>query len=432
MKFKIKYDNLVAKLQEVSAVVEDQLTQEDSKNVVFKFEEGKATILGISATLTLKKPLKESEYTLELDEKDMITENIDGVEHQVVYMQLKSKELLNFLNAYKSLSLTVVDDVTFEFTPRGQVKCTVTEIDIPKDKESNSTEEGTILDMLEISEESEEAEKKPETTSSKVRKSWWVFDNIAIKANMKRFINMSVSEDVELTPFVGSQILWNTIHLLPVMQNTTNMFGKMAFDNDFVVAFNPMFTSLLGNVVSEGGILSGLNLSYKALTFLSKILTPETQLLVSKQGNQLYIKIEDESEIFITFDTAQIKYSQFFDIMKNATHKIVVNRVYLKDVLKRLSLSNDNVEFVTGEGKVTLKNTKFEQDIDIIASEDMESLGKISFKIMPDVLNKAIIGDSLNEHDEITIAFSEGKNGIMVVISHMEKKWASIVKVKTY
>lgn len=157
MRFSCNYNKLLGHLQNVANVVEDSLSSEDDKNIIFQFkqtEEGQVVkLVGISLQVIFREELPAEDYDLTLgaDEVD---------QNGFAYMQLKSKDLLAFLNSYKSVRRTKVNDVILE-PANGKIKCTVTESPIVSDEELS-------LDPL---------------AGDRTMFSQWMFSNIPIKPN---------------------------------------------------------------------------------------------------------------------------------------------------------------------------------------------------------------------------------------------------------
>ena len=124
MKFSCKYNELLTNLKDVSSVVEDSLSSDDLKNIIFKFikceDRIRVKLIGINQLITFRRSLEDECYTAELDDSEF---NDKGI----FYIQLKSKELLSFLDSYKGLRKTHVEEVTFENLDSMNIKCSILE-----------------------------------------------------------------------------------------------------------------------------------------------------------------------------------------------------------------------------------------------------------------------------------------------------------------
>lgn len=378
MRFSCNYNKLLGHLQNVANVVEDSLSSEDDKNIIFQFkqtEEGQVVkLVGISLQVIFREELPTEDYDLTLgaDEVD---------QNGFAYMQLKSKDLLAFLNSYKSVRRTKVNDVILE-PANGKIKCTVTESPIVSDEELS-------LDPL---------------AGDRTMFSQWMFSNIPIKPNKLPFINIAAPTE-GLADFSTAAFRLYASCLLPIMENIQGLYGYMMFDANNVVAFNKAYISVMKNALASTGVFTDIRLGYRSIDFINKAICIADYVQVAKLEKHIFFKTA-MSETFVTFDSKLAHYQNQLDLYgKDSCVK--VDRMYLKDVLKRLSLNNDAivVQIKPADGIINLSNSHFSQDIEIKGQFGMEGLDHIKFKIMPDVLSKAIIGDDdtfYREGDEET------------------------------
>ena len=213
----------------------------------------------------------------------------------------------------------------------------------------------------------------------------------------------------------------------------------MQFSDGRVVAQSKAFITFMANFI-DAEFFNGFKLSYRILTFIEKFAGTTEMLSVAKTDKHLYFKT-DSSEVFVLYDTKIVPFQTQSDMVSKDSF-IKVDRIYLKDVLKRLSLVNDSVEvFVKAdEGIITVSNSKFSQDIRITGSQNMEGVTRFKFKIMPDVLNKAIIGNDdfyverSNPESADTIIYCCRKETSVdaIVFADYTNAWLSLVRVKVY
>ena len=416
MRFACDYAKLTSVLSDVYGVAEDPMTNDKLRNIIFQFgKDGKAIIMAFNSNVIIKKPLQEGEYELSLADNDILVED-------KFYMNLSSKELREYLNSYKNVRTTTVDKVIFENADRSRIKC-------------------TTIELVNLSEE----DKVMYTNSGKdfpTYVSHWMFNNTTIPGNQFMYINQNAN-GVETTTLNAVDILFCTKNLLPLLQNGTDMFSSISFDETYAVATCSTFTTVMKNEIKEGGVFSGISLVYKCIDMLTKLATvavnTSTTLEVAKLQNYIYIKTAD-SEVFLLYGTKLIPYNAIVDSYRK-DNVITLGRIYLKDVLKRLSLVNDNIEvsIKPDDNIVTLSNSKFTQDININLQRNMAELGKIRFKLMPDVFTKSIIGSD----EEFTMNGAEGytdvyvyccKSGdnISIYFADGTGMWFSNLRTKTY
>lgn len=394
MKVVFNYAKLLENLTDLSLVVEDVMSSEDMKNVIFRISGGTISLVGINQLVTFKRTLPADIYRLEIKDEEY---DKDGV----AYMQIKSKELIGYLNSYKSLRRTEVEDVELTLVNNLTIVCKVAERDLENGQ--------TYL-------------------------SSYSFNNIPIKPNIVSSINLSASDDVqdEVVPMVN--ILFHTRNMLPIMKNDTGLFGQLIFGDDgMVVAFNAAFNTFMHNKLPES--FRGIKLSYRAISFIDKIFAGEVQVACKKLERYLYIRSDStNSEAFIVYDNKLPNYSMTKDLFVK-DHAFVLDRVYLKDILKRLSLVNESIEvkIKCDEDIVEVKNSKFHQTVPILQKKALDEYNQINFKILPETLNKVIIGSDDEFSSQSFIYYCPQPNGdALLVFADSSGQWFSTVKVRPF
>lgn len=394
MKVTFNYEELLKNLTDLSLVVEDVMSSEDMKNVIFRFTKDSIKLIGINQLVTFKRALKSDIFRLEISDEEL---DKDGF----AYMQIKSKEIIGYLNSYKALRRTEVEDVELSVVNNLTVVCKVAERDLE---------------------------------NGQVYLSSYNFNNIPIKPNIINNINLSSPDDVDGEVVPMTNILFHTRNMLPIMKNDTGLFGQLVFGEDgVVVAFNAAFTTFMNNKLpSEFG---GMKLSYRAISFIDKIFAGEQEVRCKKLDRYLYIySDESDSEAFIVYDNKLPNYAMTKELFVK-DHAFVLDRVYLKDILKRLSLVSESIEFKIkcDEDIVEVKNSKFHQSIPILQKKALDEYNQITFKILPDTLNKVIIGSDDEFSPQSFIYYCPQPNGdAVLVFADNSGQWFSAVKVRPY
>lgn len=424
MLFTSDYNVLVSNMADISTVVEDSNAKEGTRNILFKFKIGEdgskeCTMIGVTPTLTYKKHLLPEDFTLELNEDEM---DSDGV----CYMQLRSKEILSFLNSYKSLRKSAVDSVQFTME-HGKVKCTVVERFVFSEQE----------------EEQLRFEDKYDEMVSKRVSSHWMFNPIQVAPNIMGYVELTPPEDGMVT--IDSGILKNyTSSLIPIMESGNSVYSQIQFDKECVVVINQAFNTLMSSQKLLATVLDNVKFNYKSISFIEKTMCANDTFDIAKMEKFIVFKT-DTSEAFVSYSTKLASYKTNFDFIAKKDKYFQVDRIYLKDVLKRLSLINDSIHVVVdaNEGKMTLSNSKFSQDIDIQGQKGMEGVGVLKFTVAPDVMNKAIIGDDTkftegaSERPELAYTrilycpLTDGKSA-GIVFTDASGIWFSVMRTKVY
>lgn len=389
MKISFNYEPLVAMLSATSTVVEDAMSSEDLKNVIFKVskETKLVEVIGINQLITYRQTPSSENYTVEVEDDEFGTAD-------ALFMQIKSKELLGALNVFKSMHKTKVTGVSLE-NVENKVKIIITEEEIDTSKELRSG---------------------------------WKFDNIPVKPNTLPMINLQMpvenrftEESVKISLYVDS--------LLPIMTNGTNLYSKMVFGENRVVAFNPAFTTLMNNSLSE--VFRGFSLSYRAISFIKNVICAIPIVTVAKTPQYLCFSA-DGVEAFVRYDNKTADYS-LYERLFTKDFAVVLDRQYFRDVLKRLSLASDAVEvkIEANADSIVVQNSKFSQSVPITNSKGLDALGSVSFKVLPDVMNKAIIGDDSQFSNSVFMYFAPTQNGgYSLVFSDDSGFWFSVASIR--
>lgn len=389
MRLTCDFESLISNLKDLSEVVEDRLLSEDLKNVIFKLSKDTVELVGINQIIVFTRRLEQEHFSLELSE--------DELSKGTVYFQLRSKELLDFLSSYQGVRKTKVEEVSFEFLTEAKVKCKILERDM-------DTNEPFI--------------------------SSWVFNNIMLKPNILTQMNKAIPEG-ELETIETRTLMFYTKNLFPLMQPGTNLYSKLTFGEDYVVAFCVQHYTFMKNIL--GDTFKDIVLTYRAVSFMDKVVCNEPQVEVTRTDMDLFFKT-DNSTAFIRYDNKLPEYKAYVK-MFNRDHALCLDRIYLKDILKRLRLLKDTVIFTINDSDetVTLKNTKFEQSIPMLKSKSLDEIEKKNFKILPDALNSAIIGNDDEFSSELFIYYCMQPNGTAVIMfTDNSGSWFSTVSVKPY
>lgn len=382
-------------VSDLAIVADDSMASEEMRNIIFRIVRdasgvSKLTLIGANNMITSKRYLSEDKYNIEIEDKDLV----DGI----FTFQVKCKELMQFLSSYKSTRRTVVKEVSFRLNDRKAVICEVLELD----KET----EAPYL-------------------------SNWVFNPNPVKDAISMYINLDMPEQVSSVD--TASLLLPVRTLLPIMSNINTLYGQLVFGEDKIVAFNPTCVSIMSNTMKGSGVFEKVTIPYRGVAVIDKLLNGLDFVSIGKTPNYIYIGT-DSSETFIRFLDKLADYNSYINAYKQDSG-IIVDRIRLKDVLKRLSLLNETVEFIVkpSEDVVVLKNSKFYQEITIQQKKGMESFEGTGFKISPDILNRVLIGSD-DEFDVNTRIYycPVTENKASIVFSDLTDMWFSMVSVPTF
>lgn len=397
MRLSTSFEVLTDTIGKVASVVDDSMSSEELRNIIFSVSENELKLIGVSQLITYRKRIELGDFRVQFDETDAPKISADGY----YYFQLNSKELTGFLNTFKSMKRTKPSDVIFE----------------PK--------KGDLIMSVTVVEDSlDDAEVKNHST--------WDFDNVSI--NKRIFTEMSKplpADDANWSMVQTKAILYYTANMLPIMaaDGGGTLYNILTFGEDFVVGFNQRFNTLMKNVLPDE--FKGISLNYRAILFMKNVICDSEMISVSKVENQLVFKTDD-SEAFINFLTKMPAYRSFVESYRE-DNGIAIDRQYFKDVLKRLSLVNESITFSISPEKdtISVSNKKFHQEIPILVKKEMDALGEVKLKVGPQVFQQAIIGDDSQFAPETFLYFVKGEHGgYTTIFTDSSKQWISLAVLR--
>ncbi len=394
MKFTCDYNELLSGLEKVAIVAEDSNSSDEIKNIIFRFEKrdddmNVCTLVGVNATTTYRHLLAYDKYTLQLDDAELTD--------RVCFMQIKARDLLYFLTAYKSVRRTTVDEVTFEPKDNVQINCSVLEY-------------------------SDDDDKIPFVSN-------WLFNNIPIKPNMLPSINAQpLNRPIDINKEDLSLYITT---MLPILDGKASLYNILNFGSDYAVAFSQGFAALMKNKLAENHIFESMSLSKKNLEFLDKVVCTQDEIKVAKSDTHLYVKT-DKSESFIAYNPRITEYETYLK-MYNKESGFCVDRLFLKDIIKRLALTDELVEGTVNPSlnTLTLRNTRFTQDLPLLKQQGLENYDYFCFRITPNNLNGAIIGADKSFSSNGYIYFSpQNTSTATMIFTDDTDDWYSVARVK--
>lgn len=417
MRFSCSYSKLVAYLDDIAGVVEDSLVQEDAKNVIMRIakdeeENISVSFMGISSQIIFRRFIEPEDYQLDLNPGDL---NSDGI----MLLMFKSKDMRGALGTYKSVRTTKVEDVILEVV-HAKLQVVVEETRIYSEEQ-----------MMELM-----AQPDGEDIIARRYPSKWMLDMLTVKPAQLSTINLQAG-DVEVTAFQKEFLQLHLQNLLPIVTSGTTAYSYVNFGEDFIIAQAASLHVLMKNRITEGGIFTNIRLVHRCFAFLDKLVTAASSIEVAKLDKYLYIRTEN-SESFLRYENRAVIPPT---ILKTFTrdHVVTVDRIYLKDVLKRFSYRNDTIltTLKPEEGVLHVANSVIEQDLTINFQRGLEELSGLSFRVMPSVIDRAIIGSDdkfimpdVQYGGDVFFYFCKGVKDYALVFSDASGGWHSVCTVK--
>ena len=375
MKISLKYDELVETLGFATTVLSDKSVEDRMKNVIFLVEEDSVRVVGYNA------------FTFSRTEIENISvEDIPGNGWQ---FQVRAANLLKILSSFSSLSKTKVDGVDFE-EDGVRIKISIHENAIKEEDERLS--QTCVFQM----------------------------ENIPIMNNVMKDINMDFPEDVELVDSADLSLYLES--LLPLMSNdsASKNESKLNFASDYVFVMSAQMSAYFKNKLPDA--FKGLTLSYSSVNFLKKLTEGSNDINICRIDKYLCIQ-SNNTEAFMRYQNIKIKYQAYLQRL-NKDKGIVVDRLYLKDVLRRMSnISPDGKMVITDTGILEVSNSNFYQEIPLIKVKD--GTAGISFNVSVSFLEKAIVGRDDVLSDELFIYFVPTARGYSIFLLDKTGAWLS-------
>ena len=369
------------------------MLDESMRNIIFRVTENRLTLIGYTSISICKTKLGEGDYRLECEDSEY---KVNAVGEKEAFIQLKARDLNNLLGTFKSMSRTKATDVTIS-TDGARIK-------------------------VKVHEESDDIEQLNQD-------SVWVFGNIPVKQNVLKEIAVEVEEGTGES-VASVDVLMYLQSFLPILINdgSQGIQTKLHFSDDWIYAIPRSFSAMYKNMLPD--CFKGIVLGYSALEFLSKVLSGSEFVTVGRTPE--YVTIESGSSV--AFLKYMNKFQDYTLYLKAFTkeHVIGLDRAYLKDVLKRLSISDDHITFEIegGEDSFIVRNSKFSQRIPITQQRGMEELGKVTFKVAVNTFSKAILGDDSVYSNNLGLYISKKASGYALSLADEYQNWFSLIQVR--
>lgn len=379
MKVSIRYDELVKVLSFSNTILGDKSVDEKMKNIIFVVKKGRALVIGYNALTFCRTELMEVD-----------TEGIE--EDKVWEFQVKAGNLNKIVSSFSNMYKTKVETIDI-LDNKNKIKVIVHEVAIQEEDERLSQDSSFLL------------------------------DNVPILESVKKEIHMDFPE--EFDTLISADMMMYIESLFSLMSNDGTFANKLNFAEDYVFVLTSTLVAFFKNNLPEA--FKGLSIGYSSVGFLKKLCESSETINVHKIDRYLCIQAEN-TEAFIKYSQVKIKYRQYVDIL-NKDNGIVLDRLYLKDVLRRMSgVSLDGRMCITNEGELEVTNEAFTQLIPINKSKG--DVSELSFKISVPIIEKSIVGNDMAFPDELFIYFIKKGSGYTICVTDKTGAWFSQMQVR--
>lgn len=378
MKVKVSFAELGKVLGYSNTILNDKSVEDKNKNVIFHVLKDSALIIGYNA-LTFARTVLNSVET-------------EGVE-DLWEFQVRSSDLNKIITNYSNLYKTKVENLEFE-------------------KYGNKI-------RLFIHEEAKEEE-----DSKLAQVSTFVLDDLAVIKSIQKEIAEEFPEEVDLVE--SSDLLLYLDSLFPLMSNdaVSGSQSKLNFADDYVFVLGSAMSTFCENKLPDS--FKGLTLGYSSVNFLQKLCAGAENIEVQRTDKYVCIKSGD-TEAFLKFLPIRVKYQGYLQ-RRGTDNGIVLDRLYFKDVLKRMNISSLNGKAKICDEGLEVSNENFNQIIPL--NNKKGDVDNLEFKLSVPVLLKAIVGDDSIFFYDLYMYFTKSNTGYSVYIKDKKGFWFSLVQVR--
>lgn len=372
--FFVEYDSLVGLLSHATSVTSDSALKDSDKTVVFMIhEDGDSIIAAKNSDLMVRVA-----FTPEKVEK---AGNI----------QINSSELAKILGTYTSLSRTKVDSVEFrENETRVQVIVHESDLDEEQDLFGGVTS--------------------------------YSLDNIKIKDRLLDDLKLKFEEDsAESVNVTELDMVLST--LIPVMDSKKGVNNNFIhFADDVIFVMDTRCQVFYKNILPE--VLHNVSLRYTSVSYMKKMSETSNHLLMVLQGNKFAVRSEDGSiEAFINYIPVRFNYKPTYEGITKA-NGVILDRKFLKDILRRLSTMGADATFTIKEDGVHIRTNDFSRVMPINNAKG-DIMG-IEFKMKTSLLSYMIVGDDSIMSSDLFLYLEKATRGVGYQLSVSDDSGAFI------
>lgn len=374
------YETLSSTMSTVSSIVTDKMLQEDFKNVIIWVKEG-VVRFGAYGGIVSSATRTEADASIK-----------EG-EH---FFQLKAKDITDVLNTFSSLKRTVVTKIEFHIG-----------------------ENDALMYVYEepSSEEIANAEAYKQTSRFRITKP-------RMKEIVKAEIQKVVANTEGTTVPTGDLLVFINALYPTVSKETRESNYNVMFSADHIFTVPAQYAAIMPNKLPE--VFQGFRLSNSMVNFLKNFIGYESEFIIAKeiaQGGMVILTVT------AGYSVATIKcpdMSRAYDItnfMEIPEAGVVVDKEYLKDVLKRISLGNEaanvDISIENGYGFFKVSTKAMTQQIPVVKGKGE---GAFSFQIRADLLSNLIFShaDYFGETVFLYLTTNERGNIVLAVKDNTE------------
>lgn len=373
MKISLKFEEFSRVLNYVNTILSDKSVEDKSKNVIFLVSKDEVTLVGYNS------------FTFSRTKLEEVT--TEGIPESGWEFQIRASEINKIILSYSNLFKTKVDTLDIE---DNSVRIRITVHEEPKDEKDFKLAQNSVFDV----------------------------ENAPILAKVLTEVKTEFPESVN--PIISGDLMLYLSSLLPMMSNDTSnsTASKLNFADDYVFTMSSSASAFMKNQLSDD--FKSITLGYSSVGFLKKLCEGNEMISVSKTDRFLCIE-SGNTQAFMRYKPVKINYKVYVD-RKSKDKGIVVDRLYMKDVLKRmLNTSVDGKMSVSSDNVLLVSNEVFQQEVPL---ENVKNGTEgISFKISVPIISSLILGSDDVFTNNLYIYFVETTRSYMIYVQDKSGVW---------
>lgn len=382
MRVKVNFSELAKALSYANTVLSDKSVEEKSKNFIFTIDKDSFKVIGFSAFIFSRTEIED--WSIEED-----------IPEEGWSFQVKATELNKIVSSFSSLYRTKVSDLYLY-------------------------DEGVRIGVDVVEEAISDEYSKLAQTSQ------FYLENAPITGKVMTEIKTEFPENGEMLP--GGDLSLYIETLFPIMANdsSSSMASKINFADDYVFVITSYMSAFMPNKLPDA--MKGLALTYSSTSFLKKLSEASMEGVCVAKLEDKYLCVQvGTTEAFMKFQRIKVNYKMYVE-KKSKELGVVVDRLYLKDVLKRMgNLSTDGKVLILEDGSIQVENTNFHQIIPVNNAKD--GVSGISFNISIPILEKVILGRDDIFSGDVFLYFVPTTRGYLMYASDSTGAWFSNMQV---
>ena len=252
-----------------------------------------------------------------------------------------------------------------------------------------------------------------------------MLDSIPIMDSVSKEIHTKFPEDSE--SMLSTELLIYIDSLFPLMTNdsTNSLTSKLNFTEEYVFVMSSYVSTFFINKLADA--FKNLTLGYSSVNFLKKLCEGAESIDVHRLDRYLCVQ-SGMTEAFMKYQKVKVKPENTVKRMSK-DNGIVLDRQYLKDVLRRMIVSSQDGVVQVLETGLEVSNESFTQLVPIANRKG--EVDNIRFKVSVPMLSKTIAGDDSVFPGELFIYFvSTGKSSYSLFIGDATGGWFSTMQVR--